>query len=57
MRIISFNPNASRTEPARLRQAGRAAHLRIVERIGPANETNTGRLIQFHTHTSPRPAA
>ncbi|MEX0783973.1 MAG: hypothetical protein WD557_15130 [Dehalococcoidia bacterium] len=55
MRTISFNPNVSRSEPT-LRRS-RAVHLRIVERIRPANDSNTGRLIQFHTHTSPRPAA
>jgi hypothetical protein len=58
MRIITFNPNASRREPTRrLRQAARGAQLRIVERIGPANDASTGRLIQFHTHGGPRPAA
>ncbi len=58
MRILTFNPNASRKEPSlRLRQAARATHLRIIERIGPASDSSTGRLIPFHTHSSPRPAA
>lgn len=58
MRIISFTPNASRTEPGlRLRQAAHAAHLRIVERVGPATDSTRGRLIPFHTHTGPHPAA
>jgi hypothetical protein len=58
MRVISFNPAASRTEPTlRIRRAARAAHLRIIERVGPASDSTGGRLIQFHTHSGPRPAA
>jgi hypothetical protein len=58
MRVISFNSSASRTEPTlRVRQAARATHLRIIERVGPVSDTSTGRLIQFHSHNSPRPAA
>jgi hypothetical protein len=58
MRTISFNPNVSRTEPTlRLRQAARASYLRIVERMTPAGDPSTGHLLQFHTHSGPRPAA
>ncbi len=58
MRTITFNPTVSRREPAlRLRQAARASYLRNVERIGPASDATGGRVVPFHTHSSPRPAA
>ena len=53
MRLLTFNPTPQRTETPRLES--RTSHLRIVNSARPA-KTN-GRLIQFHFHGDPRPAA
>jgi hypothetical protein len=53
MRLLSFNPNAQRTQPKRLQT--HASHLRIVASARP--DTTSGRLLQFHFHGDPRPAA
>lgn len=56
MRILSFNPNIERREPQPAsRQAPRAHYLRVIESAAPAS--NAGRLLQFHRHREPAPAA
>ncbi|HEX6029827.1 MAG TPA: hypothetical protein VFY90_00260 [Tepidiformaceae bacterium] len=57
MRSLEPQTTTGNKASLRVHKVARAAHLRVIERIGPSRETTPGRVVPFHRHLGPKPAA
>ena len=57
MRTIDTQTTSRSRTGVRVRTAARAAHLRVIERIGPSRDAAADRVVPFHRHLGPKPAA
>lgn len=57
MRVIHSKAGIGGQAQVRIRRVSRATHLRIIEQVGPRLGSTSARVVPFHTHPGPLPAA